>query len=505
MFSIQSALNRKLFLVISDRQILVLWLSILFIYRIAVINTLHVDVFFDEAYYYFWSQNIEWGYYSKPPVVAWLIAISTALFGPTELGLKIFSPLLYTLTGYVVFEFAKTLYSERIALLAAVIFSSTPLIGFNSLFITTDAPLLFFWSITCLYFVRALNSTSLSVWVLLGIYSGLGLLSKYSFIVLLFGLLLFVILQGRFRLLYSPRCLVALFICIALFSTNLIWNGQHNFIAFSHTRDIAQLNKSLFHFDQLAEFLLAQVIAFGLVWTTVVVGTIHTKWNCLLQNDRMLLLACITVPILLIIAIQAFLSRAFVNWAAPFVIGASIITALTIIKLDKKVLILGLLVNLLLLSLAYHWPQLLELANVPQHRGNSPYYRLAGWREVSFKCEQTLSRYPQATVVSDSRELLSYIGFYNGLHISQLSFWNPQRTDIANHYDLLSNIGDIKKRDKQDYLFLSAKPISFDIQQSFEQINLVEVVRFQFNTEIHRKVYIYHAVNFEDYPDAEKI
>ena len=54
-----------------------------------------VTLYVDEAQYWTWAQNLDWGYFSKPPVIAWLIAASTALFGDGILAVKLSAILLY--------------------------------------------------------------------------------------------------------------------------------------------------------------------------------------------------------------------------------------------------------------------------------------------------------------------------------------------------------------------------------------------------------------------------
>ena len=60
-----------------------------------------------------------------------------------------------------------------------------PLVGFNSMFITTDAPLLCFWCAALWALSHALQTDRLSYWLLVGVFSGFGLMSKYSMAILL--------------------------------------------------------------------------------------------------------------------------------------------------------------------------------------------------------------------------------------------------------------------------------------------------------------------------------
>src|SRR6202022_3042573 len=62
------------------------------------------DLYPDEAQYWVWSQHLALGYYSKPPLVAWLIALTTGLFGDSELAVRLSAPLLHA--GAAVFGYA---------------------------------------------------------------------------------------------------------------------------------------------------------------------------------------------------------------------------------------------------------------------------------------------------------------------------------------------------------------------------------------------------------------
>ena len=127
----------------SSEKGLVLFLLVLLLYHFACMFQPHMGLFYDEAYYAHWAESFSLGYYSKPPVVAWVIKVTTSLFGNTDWSVKLGSPILYTASSWIVFKIGNHLFDKKVGLLASLIFASTPIIGFNSLFITTDAPLLF--------------------------------------------------------------------------------------------------------------------------------------------------------------------------------------------------------------------------------------------------------------------------------------------------------------------------------------------------------------------------
>ena len=71
------------------------------VWRAWVVVHVHAGLHVDEAQYWVWAQALDWGYYSKPPVIAALIAASTALLGDGLLGVKALAMLCYPLTAWV--------------------------------------------------------------------------------------------------------------------------------------------------------------------------------------------------------------------------------------------------------------------------------------------------------------------------------------------------------------------------------------------------------------------
>ena len=84
--------------------------------RLLWISSGRTDLYPDEAQYWLWSLTPDWGYYSKPPVVAWLIAFTTKLAGSdNELAVRMAAPLLHFGTALMVHALAQRLYDARTA------------------------------------------------------------------------------------------------------------------------------------------------------------------------------------------------------------------------------------------------------------------------------------------------------------------------------------------------------------------------------------------------------
>jgi len=118
-----------------------------------------VDLFFDESQYWSWSRELAFGYFSKPPLLAWIIAGSSAACGDTEACVRAASPLLYFGTSLVIYALAEEIYDDaRTGFWAALTFTLLPGVVFSTRIISTDVPLLFCWALALLAYVKLLRA-----------------------------------------------------------------------------------------------------------------------------------------------------------------------------------------------------------------------------------------------------------------------------------------------------------------------------------------------------------
>ena len=91
------------------------------IFKIISIRLTDLDLFGDEAQYWLWSKKLDYGYYSKPPLLSWTIALVCSFFGNSIFVIKMISINLYCLTSYVIFLISKKLLNNnKLAFLSAV-------------------------------------------------------------------------------------------------------------------------------------------------------------------------------------------------------------------------------------------------------------------------------------------------------------------------------------------------------------------------------------------------
>ena len=148
--------------------------------RIAALVLNRTDLFFDEAQYWAWAQAPAFGYYSKPPLIAWIIAFATGVCGQAEACIRLPSPILHTATALVIYALATRLYDQRTGVLAALAFALLPGVSVSAAIISTDVPLLLCWALGLLGFSALFDTKSWWPALVLGAALGAGLNAKYA-------------------------------------------------------------------------------------------------------------------------------------------------------------------------------------------------------------------------------------------------------------------------------------------------------------------------------------
>ncbi|MGV6809388.1 MAG: ArnT family glycosyltransferase [bacterium] len=438
--------------------LLLVTLTVISLYRGWLLASSGLDLYLDEAQYWYWSQHLDWGYYSKPPMIAWLIALSTGICGnDSEYCIRLSSLLLYPTTALGVFFLTKRLlqhsaYAEqasRLSFWAAIVFFTLPAVSLSSLLISTDVALFFFWTWALVAFVGAIQTNRWQDWLMLAIMGGLGLLSKYTMGIFALSVFFFLIFEKNFRHhLVNPRLWLATLIAALIFLPNIGWNAANDFPTFQHTADIAKAaDENTLQYSELGEFLFGQLGVFGIVFFPVLLYLwIRRKtWR---DHWQMRLLSTFTLMFLLIIIAQSLFGRANANWAAPSYVAASVLVVVWLMGSQKpllnRLLITGLLFNALLAVFIYHYPSLMKGANVELNQNNDLYKRLKGWRTLGEQVYTIRQRYPNTTLLAQNRELIAELSYYAGRSDERpitVIAWNPDQ-QLRHHYDLATSIND---------------------------------------------------------------
>ena len=192
------------------------------------------DLLPEEAYYWNYSQHLDIGYLDHPPMVAWLIWLGTTLFGDSEFGVRIGAYICWLLTAGFSFCLARNLFDKATAIACALVVAVLPFYFSTGFLMMPDAPLTAAWAATLFFLERALLGDKRLAWLGAGLSFGIGLLSKYTIVLLGPAALLFILIDPRSRRwLAQKEPYLAALISVLLFSPVVYWNANHQWMSFA--------------------------------------------------------------------------------------------------------------------------------------------------------------------------------------------------------------------------------------------------------------------------------
>ncbi|MDQ7990066.1 MAG: glycosyltransferase family 39 protein [Candidatus Dactylopiibacterium sp.] len=415
--------------------LLVALLIALTCYRLWVIPRLGVTLYIDEAQYWSWAKALDWGYFSKPPVIAWLIAASTAVFGDGLLAVKLPALILYPATAWVMFLLARRLFDARVAFRSGLAFILIPIVSALGLAVSTDAPLLFFWALAMLGLLRALETGRMRDWLLMGAAVGLGIMAKYTMAAFAVSAALYLLADARRRRCFvHPGLWSAIVLCSLIVLPNIVWNWSHDFPTLRHTADITHVagnDKS----GNLGEFLLAQAGSLGPGFALAFLGGLGLALRKL-RDARYQFLLAFSLPLLGLVFLQALRAEANGNWAAPALLAALILGVKWLARLRaQRWWVIALALNVLIMGAAYHLSDYYRLRGLPQPARMDPLKRAKGWEVLGAAVRPYLAAQPDALVLTEDRTMMAHLLYeLRDLPLDYVA-WAPH-AHPADHYQL---------------------------------------------------------------------
>lgn len=411
--------------------------------RIVLLWFNRTDLFVDESQYWLWGQNLDFGYYSKPPLIGWVIRAFTALAGSdAAFWVRLPGAVFHAATALILGAMAAQVAGARAAVWVAVAYITLPFVALGSLLISTDTIMAPFFAAALLFHFRAVETRGAGAAALAGVCIGLAFLAKYAAIYFLLGAALSAVVAPEARL--SGRQWLAMLAAFALtVAPNVIWNLTHDLATVEHTMDnvgwvrggpaFAGLNPA-----GLAEFFLAQFAVFG----PVLFGALIWGWVRGGIPARPALTA-FSLPVLLIVCVQAVLSRAYANWAVATYFAGLLIAVPLLLSRARWLLSASFAVNgaicvlLPVLTILAPWPVVMGEPLLARYLGQS---RLSGEIIAAAKDAGT------ATIVAADRGVLAdlfYTGRDSGLEFRVAKSGDRPATYYEQTYPLSAGVGQV--------------------------------------------------------------
>jgi 4-amino-4-deoxy-L-arabinose transferase-like glycosyltransferase len=277
----------------------------------------HSGTLFDETYYWLWAQNLSAGYYDHPPMVALWIRFGTFIAGNTVLGIRVTFLVNMVVATLAAYALGRVLFGRRTGEHAALWTNVIPIFGIAGMMATPDGPSVLFWTLTLLAYALVVETERPFWWLAVGLFAGLGAVSKYTNLFLGAGIVLSLLVDPRLRRwLVSPWLWLGGLIALAIFSPVIWWNAAHDWISFRF--QFGRAGENAFSLRDLLTLIVTQPLIFNpLAATFAAIAAWRVVRREGPQQRELTLLFATSLPAILFVLFQATHGAVLEHWLAP--------------------------------------------------------------------------------------------------------------------------------------------------------------------------------------------
>ena len=312
---------------------LVVWA--LFILRLMYLLpfTARFDLAGDECYYWDWGRRLDWGYYSKPPMIGWLMGLVGRLTSNSAFGVRLAPLVLGVFSLWLLYRLTARLFNARAGLVAVALAAFSPANLALNLFFTIDAPLVLCWTGALIAGWMCLERPkAFAPWFWLTLAVGLGSLSKQMMLVFPLLFIAFAALTPERRaVLRNPRLWISVVVSLLFLTPVLYWNWRNGWVTLLHTGSHFETSGSPTLLDRLLTFLSFPASQLGmftpLTWILLMAVIFGGLWKWRQAPDKERYLVIFSAPALIVFFLLALRQSVHPNWPAVFYISAFALTA----------------------------------------------------------------------------------------------------------------------------------------------------------------------------------
>jgi 4-amino-4-deoxy-L-arabinose transferase-like glycosyltransferase len=380
------------------------WVGAVTALRLVLLAFNRTDLFVDESQYWLWGQEFAFGYFSKPPLIGWVIGAVTGLVGSdAQFWVRAPGAVFHAATALLLAAFTARRFGNRAAIWVAAAYVTTPFAAFGSLIISTDTIMAPLFAAALLFHARLVDEGRMRDAVLAGVMVGLACMAKYAGVYFLIGIALAALIDPAMRL--RPRAVLALLLAFGVVVLpNVVWNLNNGLVTLSHTMDnVAWVREPApmqgLNPVELLTFFAAQFAVFGPILFGTFLYAIATGWRGPYRS-----LIAQSLPILAVVCVQALLSRAYANWAVATYFAATVLVVPLLLQRAPRLLWASMVLNCavaLALPLLTLWPE------TPRPSGRPLLARYIGRADVTTQILQAAKDAGDVVVVSDTRDVLA--------------------------------------------------------------------------------------------------
>ena len=417
-------------------------LSLSLLVKVIAVHLTNFDLFGDEAQYWIWSRSLDFGYYSKPPFVAWIISFFTFFLGSSFVTIKLIPIIFYIMSGYVIYLLSLELFNNKNqAVLTAASFYLMPAVSFSSFILSTDVLLIFFWSLSLLFFLKSITNPLKINFFILGIFVGISFLTKYAAVYFLISTIVLIFLDKKTRNVFIYKLnnlLIFVGSLLLVLLPNIVWNNNVGWITLLHTSENAGLDRAIINLYQGFEFIFSQTLMLGPLLFVIFVFIIK-KITFSYQTKFLL---SFSIPIFLIVLLESILVRANANWAAVALVSFFILMINQVFESSKKIIFINNIFNFIFCLVFY--------LLVASSSSLSFFDRINGISSFAKLIDEKYLKDNEKLVVED-RMLYSNLKYiFRNSKVKMYMPHNP-KNKISNHFQMSNPLNE---NFEEDFLFI---------------------------------------------------
>tara|TARA_A100001015_G_scaffold124703_1_gene138193 strand:+ start:721 stop:2094 length:1374 start_codon:yes stop_codon:yes gene_type:complete len=270
-----------------------------------------------------WGSSLDWGFNKHPPFSAFAVEFFFTIFGNNDWAYYLLSQIFVLITFYFVWKVSNELLQDKLcSLLSVLLLSGIYFYNFTTPEFNVNVSQLPFWASSVYFFWRGINYNKNIDWILFGIFSALGFLSKYLFIYILLALFIFFISNYKKYKKSQNKYFFSILIALALLTPHFFWLFENNFITIFYGLERSGVSEFNYidHLKNPIIFIIKQfiiLIPFFLMFFVVIK---KFKFSINKKNKEIVFLLSVNlIPIGLVLA-TSIISGAEIRtmWMTPF-------------------------------------------------------------------------------------------------------------------------------------------------------------------------------------------